>query len=186
MKIHNILGTGMLALSLATGGAFAATKAEKQAEVIKSTQAALQKFYKAKPDLKGAVAKAPGYAVFTTYGVSFLIGGSGGTGLVHDNKTKKNTFMKLGSASVGFQLGASEDDVLVIFNNAAAMNDFIKNGWSATGGVTATAGAENKSVGGGMGSSAMDNSQTFTLTKNGLAAGLAIEGIKAWKDDELN
>jgi lipid-binding SYLF domain-containing protein len=186
MKFHKILGTSMLALSLVSGGAFAATKAEKQAEVVKSTQAALEKFYKVKPELKAAVAKAPGYAVFTTYGVSFLIGGSGGTGLVHDNKTKKNTFMKLGSASVGFQLGAAENDVLVIFKNAAAVNDFINKGWSATGGATATAGAENKSVGGGMGSSAMDNSDTFTLTKNGLAAGLAIEGVKAWKDDELN
>jgi len=186
MKFHHILATGMLTLSLATGGAFAATKAEKQAEVQKSTQAALAKFYKAKPELKAAVAKAPGYAVFTTYGVSFLIGGSGGTGLVHDNKTKKDTYMKLGSASVGFQLGAAENDVLVIFKNAAAVSDFINKGWTTTGGVTATAGAENKSVGGGMANSAMDNSETFTLTKNGLAAGLAVEGVKAWKDDELN
>ncbi len=36
MKFHHILATGMLTLSLATGGAFAATKAEKQAEVQKS------------------------------------------------------------------------------------------------------------------------------------------------------
>jgi len=186
MKIQHILAAGMLSLSLATGGAVAATKAERQAEVQKSTQAALAKFYAAKPELKAAVAKAPGYAVFTTYGVSFLIGGSGGTGLVRDNKTKKVTYMKLGSASVGFQLGAAENDVLVIFKNAAAVNDFINKGWTTTGGVTATAGAENKSVGGGMGNSAMDNHETFTLTKNGLAAGLAVEGVKAWKDDELN
>jgi lipid-binding SYLF domain-containing protein len=186
MKFHQILGTGALMLSLVAGSAFAATKAEKQAEVVKSTQAALAKFYKTKPELKAAVEKAPGYAVFTTYGVSFLVGGSGGTGLVHDNTTKKNTFMKLGSASVGFQLGATENDVLVIFKNAAAVSDFISKGWSATGGVEATAGAKDKSVGGGMGSSAMDNSETFTLTKNGLSAGLAIDGVKAWKDDELN
>ncbi len=186
MKFHQILGTGMLTLSLMTGGAFAATKAEKQAEVQKSTQAALEKFYKAKPDLKAAVGKAPGYAVFTTYGVSFLIGGSGGTGMVHDNKSKKNTYMKLGSASVGFQLGAAENDVLVVFKTPAALNDFITNGWGATGGVAATAGAGGSTAGSGMGSSAMDTSDTFTLTKNGLTAGLAVAGVKAWKDDELN
>ena len=112
-----------------------ATKADKQAEALKATSAARDRIYAKNPALKADVAKAAGYAVFTTYGVSFIIGGSGGTGVVHDNKTNKNTFMKIGGASAGFQLGAVENDVLVIFKSAAAMQGFVKNGWGATGGA---------------------------------------------------
>jgi lipid-binding SYLF domain-containing protein len=186
LKIKSILGIAALSLSLVAGSAFAATKAEKQAEVIKATNAALEKFKAKQPELKATLAKAPGYAVFTTYGVSFIVGGSGGTGLVHDNKTKKNTFMKIGGASAGFQLGAVENDVLVIFKTAKAMEGFVTKGWDVTGGVAAGAAASGAGGGGGQGGSAMGDVQTLTLTKNGIEAGLSIGGVKAWKDDELN
>lgn len=186
MKVHTMFGSAMLALSFLAAPAFAQDKAAKQAEIVKHTDAALQRFYEKKPELKAAVAKAPGYGVFTTYGISFLVGGAGGKGLVHNNKTKKNTFMAMGSASVGAQIGAAENDVLMIFKNAAAMNEFVNKGWTASGGATAQAGADSKQVGGGRGGDAMANTDTYTLTKNGIEAGVAIAGSKFWKDEELN
>jgi lipid-binding SYLF domain-containing protein len=89
MKMHTLLAAFAAALVLVVSPAFAAskTKAEKQAEVRKAADTALEKFYKAEPKVKDEVANAPGYAVFTSYGLSFVIGGAGGSGLAHDRKT---------------------------------------------------------------------------------------------------
>lgn len=187
MKLYRVLGLGVLSLSLLSGVAAAADKEAKKAEVAKSTQAALEHFYKAKPELKAAVEKAPGYGVFTTYGVSFLVGGAGGTGLVHDNAAKKDTYMSVGGASAGLQLGASQTEMLIIFKTAAAMNKFIENGWVGSGTAKAGAGAgASGSVGGGRGSNAMEDAESYTYTKKGLEAGLALGGAKFWKDKDLN
>lgn len=186
MMFQRTLGLAVLSLSLLAGGAVANDKATKQAEVIKSTQATMERFYKAKPELKAVVGKAPGYGVFTTYGVSFLVGGSGGTGLVRDNKTQKNTYMNVGGASAGLQLGAAQTEMLIVFKTAAAMTKFIDSGWTATGTATAGAGASGPTAGGGKGETSMQDSETYTLTKTGLEAGLAVTGAKFWKDKDLN
>ena len=179
---------GALSLSLLPTGAFAKDdKATKQAEVVTKTEAAMERFYKAKPELKEAVAKAPGYGIFTTYGISFVVGGSGGSGLVHDNHTKHNIYMKVGGASAGIQLGASQTEVLFVFKSAAAMNNFITSGWTAGGSAKASAGASGATAGGGKGETVgNDQADVYTLTKNGLEAGLAVGGSKFWKDKDLN
>lgn len=177
----------MLSLSFLAGGAFAKEdKATKQAEVHQKTNEALERFYKAKPELKDEVAKAPGYGIFTTYGFSFVIGGSGGAGIVHDNKTKHNTYMKVGGGSAGLQLGASQTEVLIVFKTAAAMSSFINKGWTAGGAATASAGAGSATAGGGKGETQMGDAATYTMTKNGLEVGLAAGVSKFWKDKDLN
>ena len=186
MKFLSFLPVATVFLSLAAGSALAQDeKANKQSEVRKVTSTSLEKFYKADPKLKGEVAKAPGYAVFTTYGLSFIVGGAGGKGLAHDNKTKKDTFMHMAQASAGAQIGIAESETLIVFASQKDFGEFITKGWEASGGGSVQAGAGGKSVGpasGGQGAEA----KTYTLTKNGLQVGMAVAGAKFSKDDDLN
>ena len=161
-------------------------KASKQAEVRKTTQTTLDRFYKANPTLKGEVKRAPGYAVFTTYGLSFIIGGAGGSGLAHNQKTGHNTYMNMAQASLGLQAGISQGEILIIFKSQAALTSFVDKGWEYGGGVTAEAGAADKSVGSGKGATFINEADYYTLTKNGLQVGGAAEGTKFWKDGDLN
>jgi lipid-binding SYLF domain-containing protein len=187
MKVLHVFTTGVLMFSLAAGNALAQTdKAKKQAEIRKATQTSLEKFYKADPKLKAEVAKAPGYAVFTAYGGSFLIGGAGGSGLAHDAKTKKITYMNMAQVSAGVQVGAAETETLIVFKSAKAMEQFVNSGWEFGGGGGAQAGAGGASAGPAGGENAIADALYYTLTKNGLQAGGAVAGTKFWKDKELN
>ena len=77
----------------------AVRQAGDQAGVRRAAAGAIGKFVQAEPKIREQLAAAPGYAVFTTYGLSFMIGGAGGKGLVHDAATKKDTFMHMAQAS---------------------------------------------------------------------------------------
>jgi lipid-binding SYLF domain-containing protein len=161
-------------------------KTSKQAEVRHATQQSLDKFYKADPSLQSAVASAPGYAVFTTYGLSFIVGGSGGKGLVHNNQTNADTFMDMAQASAGAQIGAAESDTLIIFKTPEAIQKFVDKGWVAGGGAVAQAGAKGESVGPGEGENVIADAKYYTLTTNGLQAGVAAAGTKYWESSDLN
>src|SRR4051812_3699339 len=76
-----------------------ADKGAKQSEVKAKANQTLQDFYKADPQLQDAVLKAPGYAVFTTFGLSFVFGGAGGKGVAHDSKTSTDTYMNIAQGS---------------------------------------------------------------------------------------
>ena len=187
MRLTRLLTVGALILSFAGGTAFAQSdKAKKQAELKKVAAASLSEFYKHKPELKGMVEKAPGYGVFTTYGLSFGVGGAGGKGIAHDNKAKKDTYMHMAQASAGLQAGIAETKVLIVFKDAKALNTFVTSGWEVGGSGGAGAGAGGKSAGSGGGDAVVADSDYFMLTKTGVQAGGAVAGTKFWKDDDLN
>ena len=187
MKLHDILSVAAVGLLV---GACATEpkgdKASQQAEVRQATQKSLDKFYKADPKLQSAVASAPGYAVFTTYGISFIVGGAGGKGVVHDNKTNTDTFMDMAQASAGAQIGAAQSDTLIIFKTPEAMQQFVDKGWVAGGGAVAQAGAKGESAGPAAGENVIADAKYYTLTTTGLQAGVAAAGTKYWKSSSLN
>jgi lipid-binding SYLF domain-containing protein len=116
--------------------------------------------------------------------LSFIIGGAGGKGIVHDNKTKKNTYMDLAQASAGVQIGAQEARYLFVFKDAKSMQSFIDSGWEAGG--EGGAGAKAGKTGGGGTEGTFTGGKVYSLTKNGFQAGGAVAGTKVWKDKELN
>ena len=73
-----------------------ASKEQKRAEVRKMVGETLARLYKIQPGARKAVEGAAGYAVFSNFGMKiFLAGGGSGEGLAVNNKTRKETFMKM-------------------------------------------------------------------------------------------
>ena len=187
MKRRKILIGAVLATQL-TSISYAKDKdkAAHQAEVKSKAMHALQDFYKADPAIKDEVSKAPGYAVFTTYGLSFGLGGAGGKGIAHDSKSKKDTYMSIAQASAGLQIGASDTRYLFVFKDAKALADFIDQGWDASAGAGAGAGTGKEDANVKAGAIAFTGGHAYVLTKTGLQAGVALGGSKVWKDKDLN
>ncbi len=164
----------------------AATASTKRAELRKMCNDALATVYKAKPEVKQKVAKAAGYGCFTSFGMSFFVGGAGGQGLVHDNATKKDTYMNMGQASGGIDFGIKKYKEVLVFNNRATLDKFVSSGWEISGGGSATAAAGGK--GGTADTTEVSTGaiEVYPMTETGLAAGFAAAGRKYWRDKDLN
>ncbi len=164
----------------------AAEVSTKRAELRKMCDEALATVYKEKPEVKAKVAKAAGYGCFTSFGMSFFVGGAGGQGLVHNNATKKDIFMNMGQASGGIDFGIKKYKEVLVFTNAKTLATFTDKGWEISGGGSATAAAGGK--GGTADSTEVQSGgvEVIPMTETGLAVGAAAAARKYWKDKELN
>jgi lipid-binding SYLF domain-containing protein len=168
-----------------TAGAATDVKA-KQGELRTMCDDALAAVYKEKPELKAKVTKSAGYGCFTSFGMSFFVGGAGGSGLVHSNGTKTDTFMNMAQASGGLDFGIKDYREVLVFKDVKTLNKFVSKGWQfgGQGGATATADGKGGSTEKGMATDAAI--EVYPMTKTGLAVGVAAAGRKYWKDKELN
>jgi lipid-binding SYLF domain-containing protein len=181
--LSGFIAVAALALSAPV---LAADPAAQKAELRKMCDEALATLYKAKPAAKAEVEKAAGYGCFTSFGISFFVGGAGGRGLVHDNATKKTTYMNMGQATGGLDFGVKDYREVLVFKDKATLAKFVDKGWEFGGGGSAVAAA------GGQGAKAEATEVSsspitvYPMTKNGLAVGIAAGARKYWKDDDLN
>lgn len=163
------------------------TKEEQQSEIRKMAKETLSELYKVQPNAKKQVSQSVGYGVFSNFGLKILFVGSGtGTGLVVNNQTKDEVFMKMIEAQVGLGLGGKKFKQIWVFKTSKALNDFVNSGWEA--GAQGTAAAKSGKEGAAMaGAIAVDQDiLLYQLTDAGLALEFTAKGTKYYKNDDLN
>jgi lipid-binding SYLF domain-containing protein len=190
LPVSGIAVALLLGLTVTAGPLGAASKEEiqqKRADIRKMANETLSRLYKVRPSAKEAVAKSAGYAVFSNFGMKiFLAGGGSGGGIAVNNKTKKETFMKMVEVQAGLGLGIKKFRLVWVFENMGDLNRFVDSGWELGGQATAAAQAGGQ---GGAFAGAISVSPgvwLYQLTDEGLALELTVKGTKYYKAGALN
>lgn len=179
-----ILAAGLSILLLVSGSGAAVAqdkKAEQQAKVNASAEEVLEEFF----ELEGARAlfdRAAGYAIFEVTKAGLGASGAGGNGVAVNKSTGQRTFMRMGSAGVGFTFGLSRYDVVILFENTDKLAAFTKGGWDSA----ATAQAAAGTAGAQFASSFFDGVAYYQIGRRGLMASADVSGTRFWYADELN
>jgi|SRR5882672_6481907 len=190
--IARLLVGGILAAAIALPYGYAGAqgkdnKQAKRAEVQKMASDTLAQLYQASPDAKGKIEKAAGYGVFSNFGLTIVfVGGAGGKGVIHDNATKKDTFMEMGQAQAGLGIGAVKYKAVFIFKDAKTLQTFVDKGWELGGQAGGVAKAGKTGAADTAGTSVHPGIEIIQLSENGAIVGATVAGTKYWKDGDLN
>jgi len=173
----------LLSACATTGGS---TPEEKRQAVQSMRQDVLAKLYKVKPGTRAQIQSSPGYAVFSNANVNIILASfGGGYGVVRDNRTGRDVYMKMGEVGIGLGLGVKDFRAVFVFHDRRTLERFISSGWEF--GAQADAAAKTSDRGGAVGGEVViDNITIYQLTEAGLALQATVKGTKYWKDDELN
>jgi lipid-binding SYLF domain-containing protein len=178
-----LIGTADASL-LKKGG----TPDEQRAEIRKVRDQSLAELYEVQPSARSHVEQAAGYAVFSNFGVKILVAGGGsGRGIVVDNKTKKETFMRMAEVQAGLGFGVKNFRLIWVFEKKADLDRFVNSGWEIGAQTTASAkvaGQGASVIAGAV--SVMPGVWLYQLTDDGLALELTAKGTKYYRDGDLN
>jgi lipid-binding SYLF domain-containing protein len=166
----------------------AKTATEKEQEEVREMRdTVLAELIKAEPLIEDKVKRAEGYAVFSNVGVNVVFASfAGGRGIVVDRKSRKETFMRMGSAGIGLGVGIKDFRALFVFYDRARLENFIMSGWDFGAQADAAAKSDNKGGAVGGAATAIPGVEVFQLTKNGVALQATLQGTKYWRDRDLN
>jgi len=179
----------LLGLLLLNGcaGVKGGSKGEKISNIHKMRSEDLKELYKEIPKARQEVANSYGYAVFDNKGIYiFALSTGQGYGVARNNRTGKDTYMKMFSAGAGIGMGIRAFTGVFIFSNKSAYNNFIEMG--ITGHGSADVAVQHDDVGDSA-SMALDVApgvKLYQMTETGIALQATVQGSKFWKDEELN
>ena len=181
---------GMLALLVLTSctisGLNNGTPEQRRQSIQSMRQEVLAELYAIKPDTRAQLVDAAGYAVFSNANINLIIASfGGGIGVIHDNTSGVDTFMRMGEIGIGIGAGVKDFRAVFVFHDADALERFLDVGISIGGqaDAAAKAGDLGAAVGGEAG---IDNVSVYQLTQSGLALQATVKGTYYWQDSDLN
>ncbi len=177
----------IIALCLVPATAMAKSKEKKQAEILEMRTEVLTQLYENNPEARNMIKKAEGYAVFNNGGVNliFLSAGSG-KGVAHDNKSGRDTFMRMATGGIGIGLGVKDYRAVMIFHKRSAFDNFVEHGWDFSGQADAAATVDDEGGEVNAADTVVGGVTVYQMTKNGLALQATLQGTKYWKSKKLN
>ena len=182
-----IASAALLAVFILSGFWSGKNADDQRSDVQKMKNETLAKLYKIAPEAKEMLQKSYGYAVFSNVGVNVIfVSAGGGSGVAHNNRTGKETYMKMGTVGVGLGIGIKDFRGVFLFENQKVYDAFVDKGWEANAQADAAAKADEKggAVGGAV--TVAPGVRLYQITETGLALQATIQGTKYWKDEELN
>lgn len=156
-------------------------------QVREMAQDALATLYEYSPGTRRVIERAAGHAVFSTFGIKlFFAGGTTGKGVVVNNRTQRQTFMKMVQVQGGLGFGLSQNRLVFVFTNEKALLNFIQQGWEFGGqaNLSAMVGGQGGQFSGA--AAVSPGVYLYQLTNTGLSATITVSGTKYFKDADLN
>lgn len=163
------------------------TSDEKRAYAQQMKKDTLAELYEKKPVAKAKIANAAGYGVFSNINVNlFLLSSGNGYGVVHNQSTGEETYMKMNMFGVGLGLGAKDFRAVIIYKTPEALETFVTKGWEWGGHADAAAKSGEKG-GEASGQAEITGSmEIYTFTESGIALQATVAGTKYRRDKELS
>ena len=160
---------------------------QARTQVREMSQDALSTLYEIAPGTRRVIDRAAGYAVFSTFGVKlFFAGGTTGKGVVVNQRTQRQTFMKMVQVQGGLGFGLNQNRLIFVFTNEQALRNFVDQGWEFGGQANLSAMAGGKGTQFSGAAAVSPGVYLYQLTNTGLSATITVSGTKYFKDGDLN
>jgi len=177
----------IIALTIVPVSAMAKSKEKKRADILEMRTGVLNQLYENHPEAKDMVTEAEGYAVFNNGGINLILFSAGsGKGVAHDNKTGKDTFMRMATGGVGIGLGIKDYRAVMIFHKRSAFDKFVNDGWDFSGQADAAATVDDAGGEVNAADTVVGGVTIYQMTKRGLALQATLQGTKYWINSKLN
>lgn len=161
--------------------------AEKRQYVNNMRDETLVSLYEMKPEAEMRINHAAGYGVFSQLATGTGIGGGGtGYGVVVDNETGLESYMRMIQVSGGIGFGIKTLRLIFLFHTREALRKFVTEGWEV--GSEAQAAAVLDQEGAEIGASGTANREVsvYQITDDGIYLRAALHLKKFFPDTKLN